>query len=285
MRQLVRLWRRLAQILRYALLAKSAQDALPLLVLGYARGNTLDPRGGALASYLRQRYGAGILVRPSRLGGLRLMIDPTDLSHFLIFEEFFFAGGYDLRKVGFTPTQVVDCGGHIGMFTLLAAHAYPQADRVVFEPNPANTRWIEAQRSHNPGIAFELMRAAVSTVDGETSFAANSSCAGTMIKPLLDHENGQPTGSYRVQMIDLLRRAEDWKNSRLLLKMDIEGEEEELLPLLIPKLPRQTAIFFETHRGQASWNTLSVILNSHGFETEALGESEGLYIDGFARRL
>jgi tRNA1(Val) A37 N6-methylase TrmN6 len=68
-----------------------------------------------------------------------------DPSHVVIFNEIVVDRIYDLELVPFTPDQIFDCGGHIGMFSLLARSRYPMAQLTVFEPNPENVCRIRRQ--------------------------------------------------------------------------------------------------------------------------------------------
>jgi hypothetical protein len=48
--------------------------------------------------------------------------------------------------------------------------------------------------------------------------------------------------------------------------MDIEGEEQRLLPHLLPALPKQCFLFIETHEGEAAREELLLTLQRSGFE-------------------
>ena len=74
-----------------------------------------------------KRFVPLLSVQPQRLRGLRLTISPCDWSETVVFEELFLNSAYDLHLVRFQPTDVIDCGGHIGMFSLLASRHYPEA--------------------------------------------------------------------------------------------------------------------------------------------------------------
>jgi hypothetical protein len=71
-------------------------------------------------------------------GGLRLALNPSDPSHRAIFDEVIRDQNYDLGLVPFMPDQIFDCGGHIGMFSLLARSQCPTVPLIIFEPNPRN---------------------------------------------------------------------------------------------------------------------------------------------------
>lgn len=98
---------RLEKASRYLPLAHSPWDRPSLALLGVARGQL---------SFLVRRFYPELVVRPAPLSGLRLAINPVDPTHVDIFNEVFLDQSYDLGLVPFTPDQIFDCGGHIGIF-------------------------------------------------------------------------------------------------------------------------------------------------------------------------
>ena len=214
-------------------------------------------------------------LRPKQLGGLQLFIDPTDWSQTTIFEEIYLRHNYDLTKVRFTPEIVLDCGAHIGLFTLLAMSVFPTAQVTAFEPNPENVQLLVRQLEYN-NLGAQLVQSAVSVEAGELPFSASNSHSGRLSR------RASPNGQ-KVRTIDFPAMVKQRRASSALVKMDIEGEESRILPLLVPVLPRQSAIFFETHGGDTSWSEIAALLASHGFTVEKL-RSRGAYVDGFASR-
>jgi hypothetical protein len=83
--------------------------------------------------------------------------------------------------------------------------------------------------------------------------------------------------------VDLLDEVTHWRGRRLLLKMDVEGAEEHILPRVIDCLPSQCAIFFEVHGGQGVWNKLGKIASQNGFHVEITRQRD-CFIDVFAAR-
>jgi len=82
-------------------------------------------------------------LRPRRLDGYEVTVNPSDSGHTCVIEEFFVPPvAYDLSLVEFDPPVVIDCGAHIGLFTLLARRRFPSAAITAFEPNPNNLRWL-----------------------------------------------------------------------------------------------------------------------------------------------
>jgi len=217
-------------------------------------------------------------LRPRRLGGDRLVIDPYDRGHTCVVEELFVPPvAYDLALVAFEPAAIIDCGAHIGVFSLLARRRFPSAALVAFEPNPDNEPYLRENLRSN-GVAAQIIAAGVSTMDGRAGFRAQPgrSESGRLAEP----SGGDAS---EVNVIDLPAFVSRLAAASVLVKMDIEGEEERLLPALIPVLPRTCAIFFETHRGSEGWEAVHNMLTEASFTVRLLRHRD-VFFDGFAIR-
>jgi FkbM family methyltransferase len=279
---------RLKNVRRYLPLAYSPLNWFSFAVLGVARGQL---------SFLVRYVFPELVVRPAPLGGLRLALNPLDPIHMAVFDEVVRDNNYDLRLVPFTPDQIFDCGGHIGMFSLLARSRYPMARLIIFEPNPQNLKWIRRQVQLN-AMNIEVVEAAVSVREGEATFQDRHSYAGHLLddatarapepqswKPhnLSEHVRGAPRGRYTVRVVDLPAILSQRRPERLLLKLDIEGEETRIIPALFDVLPQEAAVFFETHQGEVGWDWAKQQFTDHGFAVERRGSILD-FIDGFALR-
>ena len=225
---------------------------------------------------LLTRLTPDFFLRPIPLNGYQLLINPSDWSQTVIFEEVFLRNGYDLNRLEFAPEVILDCGAHIGMFSLLAKSRFPAARVIAFEPNPINIHYLRRQISAN-SLDLQLVEAAVSTKAGELGFVWNNSHGGR-----LNHEEQSDEG-LTVKVIDLPKMVRDLHASSLLLKMDVEGEEMNILPLLAPLLPQQAAIFLEIHSGEAGWETVASLLEKNGFCVEKIN-TRGRFIDVYGYR-
>ena len=214
-------------------------------------------------------------LRPAKLNGLQLLVHPTNWSQTLIFEEIFLQSAYDLRQVKFEPEVVLDCGAHIGIFSLLTRSAFPQARLMAFEPNPQNIQQLKQLIAFNR-LDMKLIESAISTEAGEMFFRASNSHSGRLLQTDGD-------GAYKVQTIDFSETLKQIRPASLLLKMDIEGGEREVLPAIMPLLPRRTALFFETHFGEPGWREIETLLISSGFKVDQIN-ARGQFYDGFAIR-
>ncbi len=266
---------RLNQILAFTRPASTPIDFLKLLVLGYARGHSFD--SSDLISVICQRLFPSLVIQPHTMHGVKINLNPSDLGHLISFQEIFLEDCYDLTLVPFTPKTVLDCGAHIGLFSLIAAHTYSTAKVIAFEPNPNNINYIYHQLKLNK-LNISLLEAAVSKEDGEAWFRSECSNTGS-----LQVENSNSKDSYRVKTVNLQHYINHLQTSSLLLKLDIEGEENLLLPKIIPYLPKECAIFLESHNGEDGWNQIVQYLTEANFQVRQI-RSRYPYVDGFASR-
>jgi FkbM family methyltransferase len=266
---------------RYLPLAYSPLDWFSLALLGIVRARRL--------SFFARHLLPELVIRPAPLGGLRLALNPLDLIHMGTFDEIVIDNAYDLRLVPFIPDQIFDCGGHIGLFSLLARSRYPMARLTIFEPNPHNVEWIRRQARLN-AMNIEVVHAAVSISQGEADFVErDNSQSGHLVDDTWKHSDwdeqirGPPSRRYSVRLIDLPAMLLERRPERLLLKLDVEGEEARIIPALFDVLPQETALFFETHHGEAGWDRAKQQFTNHGFAVECRRSIEDC-VDGFALR-
>jgi FkbM family methyltransferase len=266
-------------------LAYSPLDWFSLAVLAVGRGRLL---------FLTRYLFPEVVVRPALLGGLWLALNPSDSTHVDTFDEVVGDRNYDLELVPFAPDQIFDCGGHIGIFSLLARSRYSMAPLIIFEPNPHNIKWIRRQVQLN-AMNIEVVQAAVSVREGTATFQDSDSNAGHLVDGTApEHEPwepgnvaeqacGVPRGRYAVRLVDLPAMLSQRRPERLLLKLDVEGEETRIIPALFDVLPREVAVFFETHHGEAGWGWAKQQFTDHGFAVVERRRFP-ITIDGFALR-
>lgn len=269
------LWESL-RVLRFVTLAGSFRDVFPLFIVGCAAVRR-GAETGALASILQRRF-PSLLVRPRGVGEFTLEIKLDDFTHHIVFDEIFLQHNYDLSLVPFRPSLIVDCGGHIGYFSAIAATHFPDTPLTVLEPNPENCAFIRRffERNH---VALELLQVAASTKDGTAEFVSRRSCSGA-----LQTSTGPDDVTYTVKTLNLARFIAEKSPGRLLLKIDVEGEETHIMPDLLPVLPADCAIFLETHDGERGWRTMEAFLRQNGFEVRQLNFRHGVFVDSFAWR-
>lgn len=245
--------------------------------LALAAFRTRLPVGDGLGDRLARRLFPGIWIRPRFLGGAAVRVNPADMGHFVIFEEVFFTRVYDVDRLRFQPDVVVDCGAFEGYFSLLAASRFRSARVIAFEPDRRNFEGLTANVQRN-GAAVELRQEAVATADGIAQFSGDG-CGGMLVDAAAA---GRP-----VTVTNLARFLEGVKSERLLLKLDVEGEELRLLPVIVPMLPAQCAMFLEWHHGDASFREVEQQLTAQGFvvsRTRTASIDGVVYIDALAQR-
>jgi FkbM family methyltransferase len=146
-----------------------------------------------------------------------------------VLHELLFAGSYArafsyLRALEGAPT-VIDLGGNIGTFSLLAAVNHPRAVIHAYEPGPPNYRLFEMNRLANPALA-ERIHLCKEAVGGQTRVANWFFDAENPGGSGLNNNHGS---SFQVQIrawADVLRTI---PGTIALAKIDIEGAEFELL--------------------------------------------------------
>ena len=248
-----------------------------LLVLRYARTRPLG--GKNIITRILRIFYPKLTLKTKIFKGLKLVINPADFSHLKITDEFLFEKIYDLDKVPFKPDCIIDCGAHIGMFTLLSKSKFKTTPIYIFEPNPKNVAYIKTQINVNSLENVHLEEAAVSTYDGNACFENSEISFGGYIS-----ENPITNKSYQVKVLDLSRYIGNIGPKKLLIKIDIEGEEEVLIPELLKILPKQCVLFFEYHFGIEKFRALQAKLQNQDYHVSITRIIDDLYIDAMASR-
>jgi FkbM family methyltransferase len=276
--------KRVRGIQRYLSLAHSYKDYFGLTALGIARGHSFATDD--LVGWMGRSICPTLRVRMKTFGGAYVSLDLQDVSHMIILDEFALEHVYDVQ-LPFKPDGIFDCGGHIGLFSLLMAHKYPGAPIVTFEPNPRNVVWLKRNIALNK-LNIELIQAAVSIAEGTEWFDGGSSHSGSLLSApsvgfgasvsTATTATAAPTANprYEVRVVDFPRFFKTRNPSSALLKIDIEGEEMRLIPSLLDLLPFECAVFFETHAGPPAWNSISKLFTDAGFVVTKRSEWEYL---------
>jgi FkbM family methyltransferase len=262
--------RKLADLRRWSGSVRTPLDWPAVLLLNLCRTRPAVARAV-------QRVTRTLRVHPAALDGLWTAIDPSQLAQFVVYDEIFITRIYDLDRLHFQPDMIVDCGAFEGYFSLLARARFPGVPIVAFEPDARNFDGLRRHATQQPNLGIEIRCAAVSTTDGEAAFEG-AGCGGRLV------DSGT---ARRVAVEDLRRVIAARAPERLLLKLDVEGEEAHLIPALLPQLPRRCALFFEWHQGADAYARLEADLRAAGFTAGTVREhsTDGVrYIDAFAQR-
>jgi FkbM family methyltransferase len=222
-----------------------------------------------------KRHFGGVRLHPRALRGLSVAVDPTNGAEVMAYDELFIEEVYNLERVPFPPDVVLDCGAFAGWFSLLAASRYPGARIVAFEPHPANFARTRESMATN-GVAVETRNEALSDTAGELWFRGEG-MGGYLTA------SGE-AGDVAVRVARFRDLVAGLGARRLLVKLDVEGEEERIVPDAVAALPRECAVFFETHRGEAGYRVVAESLAGAGFRVEHSRTHGKLYYDAFAVR-
>lgn len=216
-------------------------------------------------------------LRLEKLGGGTATFWSNDVNHLAVFEEIFSEELYDFSKVPFKPDLVVDCGAHVGFFSLLAAHHWPGVPILAFEPDPSNAGVARENFARNK-LSGTVLPAAVGK---STGWACFDSAGG------MGHLSD--SGGLRVPVIDLPKLLASIPSERCVIKMDIEGAEMELLPEVLAVVSGSAAVLVELHSGGEDCLRLERECAALGFShtrmRERIVEENGMhFVDSFMIR-
>jgi FkbM family methyltransferase len=139
--------------------------------------------------------------------------------------------------------SILDLGANTGMAALYFHRAFPNAQIVTVEPDPANFEILTRNLNGIPNV--KPIRAAVWTHDGEIQlFDPGIGAWGLQVR-----ENAtSSTPSVSVPAISLPSLLREFPSGHLdLLKIDIEGAEKEILENADSWMPSVTAVVIELH--------------------------------------
>jgi FkbM family methyltransferase len=180
-----------------------------------------------------------------RDSGLRVIvrhqgIDAATLSE--VFYQRFYEPPEAVSGALGEPAMIVDLGANVGLFGAFAAHRWPTATILAFEPDPDNAAVHRRTIAANDGLArrWTLSEAAAGARDGLVAFAAGLDVDSHVVD---EPGSAQGSRSIEVEMRDVLPLLADAD----LVKMDIEGGEWDVLldPRFAKRPPR--AIVLEYH--------------------------------------
>ena len=142
------------------------------------------------------------------------------------------------RQTDLRPEIIYDIGASCGISTHILAAQNPSAKIIAYEPRPDAFGRLQHRMKELPGF-HECHRAAVG-LHVETVKLKDKGVGTSRASP--------DEGSFLVRMVTLDQKMIFDRDAKLVLKMDIEGEEKNLLPSILPRLPESTVILLETHQ-------------------------------------
>ena len=208
------------------------------------------PRGRLLAMHYRGRWEQrrGLTPRLWKVS-LRHFDRPVELSlsapYAGAFKGVFLDEEYRCSSLlPVAPLRILDLGANIGMGTISFACQFPAARMVCVEPDPRNLSLLQQNLQANSVQAL-VVAAAVGAAPGHLNlrFGADPTCSALESSPM--HQL-QGTTSVDVTTIPALLLKAGW-DSVDLLKVDIEGSEDELLSQNNGWLSQVGAVILEIH--------------------------------------
>ena len=187
---------------------------------------------------------------------MRIEVSGGDITHLWVADEVLIERVYQLDAVPFEPDLVLDLGANIGLFTLLAARRWPEANLACVEPHPVTFSFLCDNLVLN-GVSAMKLQCALDAQAG-MKFLENE---GAVFQALSNRATGARIMTVR---LDSLLPAEP--NLKLVIKMDIEGSEVAVLNDLRARLPEQTFVFIELHNGDESLRWISQWAADNGFQ-------------------
>ncbi len=253
---------RLGVIARYCRSAPSLAAAGKWLYLGMIRARLT---GGEARVSRREGDTGDFHIQVGKNAAHQVRLDLGSLAELDSFEEIFVHGIYRLGKLPFRPSLVLDCGANIGLFASLCRMAFADARIFCWEPERANYARLGAQPLLQSSLVVAFQEA-VSDCDAELPFSG-SGLGGRIAAA------GETAGE-RVRAIDLRSWLSRQPGEPTLVKIDIEGHEQRLIPSLAGAWPPDCALFLETHQEPGKDADILKCLSDEGFRWELL-ESSG----------
>jgi len=142
------------------------------------------------------------------------------------------------RQTDLRPEIIYDIGASCGISTHILAAQHPSAKIIAYEPRPDAFGRLQHRMKKLPAFN-ECYQAAVG-LHAETVELKDKGVGTSRASP--------DEGSFPVRMVTLDEKVIFNKDAKLVLKIDIEGEEESLLPKIVPQLPKSSVILLETHQ-------------------------------------
>ncbi|HET6413015.1 MAG TPA: FkbM family methyltransferase [Anaeromyxobacter sp.] len=122
-------------------------------------------------------------------------------------------------------SRVIDCGAHVGLYTLLAYAACERNARIIaVEPNQCTAAILQENLSRNHVPEVEVVSAAVWSEEGSLPFLIGSSADSAFARVAF----GQP-GEVVVPSTTVDRLVREMGGGITLVKLDVEGAEPEAL--------------------------------------------------------
>ena len=176
---------------------------------------------------------------------------PDAASFMASWEEIFDREIYKIRSTAMAP-RILDCGANVGVSSLYFRKQFPGARITAFEPDPKIFSYLRDNLAQAGFSDVELIEKGVWNSEGTLRFHSEGADAGRI--------NNASQAAYieihTVRLLDYLIEDID------LLKIDIEGAEDEVLADISPSLSRVKNIFIEYHSFEGRPQTLGKLIQT-----------------------
>jgi FkbM family methyltransferase len=210
-----------------------------------------------LRDSLRPRAATALAMRlrhAGRSATIHCRMNPSDTE---VFREVFLEASYDVPESLLSPpATVLDLGAHVGLSSARFALRYPEAFIVAVEALSDNAELLR-RTARGFGPRFQVVEAAVQARPGTVTFYSSDwSTSGTALPDIARKRQGDPSRAeaktarppVTVRAITVPELMAQFKIARIdLLKMDIEGAEEQLLNGPPPWLRDVKVVVAEIH--------------------------------------
>jgi FkbM family methyltransferase len=222
----------------------------------YRRAHRILKRAGEAGAFAvrethADKISADASVYTLRDSGLRVALRHGS-SDVWVLEEIFDRRCYALPEPACTilsglgrPPQILDLGGHIGLFGLYMLGLCPEADITSVEPDPQNLRLLDTCIGLNGRKdRWSVVRACAGVADGQANFVSCEPSYGDFARSHVAALSGPQQLLVPVRDVFALVAGVD------LLKMDIEGSEWEILqdPRLAEVGPAAVVLEYHPYR-------------------------------------
>lgn len=196
--------------------------------------------------------------------------DEQALYEVLIDEEYAFLTDF---LCSISKPTILDVGAHIGTFAIWAFAVNAKAHILSVEADPQTYRVTKLNNAAfvKEGAEWQVIHGAAGSEDGSTLFLSN-------VGPSMSHRIGSG-GTIKVPGISLMTLLDEISpngGSVDLVKIDIEGSEENFLCACPDALKRVGSLVIELHPDLCNTNRVQLLLKEHFEHIEPIGERKSM---------
>lgn len=228
------------------------------------------------ASGLRELKARTWLTERQLPDGSVILLRPSDQT---IVDEVYGGGVYGGERI--LPGQtVVDAGGHIGTFALMAGRRVgPEGRVIVFEPSPATLALLKRNLELNPMPWVKLHACALGAKDGLATLYVSTPGDGNPAADSLHPSKDRERVEVPLRPLDEVL-AEDGVGRVDHLKIDVEGAELMVLDGAPKALASAGRVLMEVHTLHVSRQEALSRLKAAGLTVRVVSEAEhGLIVE------